>query len=210
MVLLNRRRNNRNKNKYDAEIEYLEVNKETGCQYIQTNYHPLNGDIVVKSKVFIYDDDDIKASGTIFFCTPSVGYDLGSSLKLQFAEPITYGILATVPNRFRAIIRNPYYNDIAEIEINGLTNKFHYNDIVGTLAYKEQSETNSNLTLFSTNKDNKPNCRIYFFNIVEEDKLVLDLIPVRKRNKGYMYDKVSRKLFRSVNGGNFILGNDIN
>jgi hypothetical protein len=41
------------------------------------------------------------------------------------------------------------------------------------------------------------------------DILVRDFIPVRVGNIGYMYDKVSKKLFGNSGQGNFILGNDI-
>ena len=38
--------------------------------------------------------------------------------------------------------------------------------------------------------------------------VVLDMIPVRVGNVGYMYDKVSRKLFGNAGTGYFILGPD--
>jgi hypothetical protein len=46
--------------------------------------------------------------------------------------------------------------------------------------------------------------RIYRFYI--EGKI--DLVPVRIGNVGYMYDKVSGKLFGNAGTGNFILGPD--
>jgi hypothetical protein len=52
------------------------------------------------------------------------------------------------------------------------------------------------------------NLRIYSSKIYEGDVLVQDLIPVRKDGKGYMYDRVSKKLFSNGGTGEFIIGAD--
>ena len=46
-------------------------------------------------------------------------------------------------------------------------------------------------------------CRIW-----DGDSLLLDLIPVRKGQVGYMYDRVSGQLFGNAGTGDFILGAD--
>ena len=50
----------------------------------------------------------------------------------------------------------------------------------------------------------------YYFRLVTvEDETVLDLIPVRKDGVGYMYDRVSGKLYgNAADSGAFILGPD--
>ena len=53
------------------------------------------------------------------------------------------------------------------------------------------------------------NVTIYYFKVWEDNTLVLDLIPVRVGNVGYMYDKVSKQLFGNAGTGNFILGPDV-
>lgn len=45
--------------------------------------------------------------------------------------------------------------------------------------------------------------------IWDGDILVLDLIPVRKGNVGYMYDRVSGQLFGNQGTGEFVLGKDV-
>jgi hypothetical protein len=50
--------------------------------------------------------------------------------------------------------------------------------------------------------------KIYSSKIYEGDVLVQDLIPVKKDGKGYMYDKVSKKLFSNGGTGEFIIGAD--
>lgn len=51
--------------------------------------------------------------------------------------------------------------------------------------------------------------RLYYFSIKSEGNKVFDLIPVRIGDEGYMYDKVSGKLFGNSGTGKFILGPDI-
>lgn len=52
--------------------------------------------------------------------------------------------------------------------------------------------------------------RIYWAKYWEGDVLLRDFIPVRKGSTGYMYDKVSGKLFGNSGTGDFTLGPDIN
>lgn len=54
-------------------------------------------------------------------------------------------------------------------------------------------------------------CRISYLQIINTstDKIVLDLIPVRVGNVGYMYDRVSRKLFGNTGTGDFAIGDDV-
>ena len=52
--------------------------------------------------------------------------------------------------------------------------------------------------------------RIAYVKIYLSDVLVMDCIPVRVGQTGYMYDKVSGNLFGNRGTGDFILGPDIN
>jgi hypothetical protein len=56
--------------------------------------------------------------------------------------------------------------------------------------------------------DDTISSKLYFCKINVDSNLVRDLIPVRIGNVGYMYDKVSGKLFENQGTGNFILGPD--
>lgn len=49
---------------------------------------------------------------------------------------------------------------------------------------------------------------IHKAQIYNDEQLVFDAIPVRKGNVGYLYDKVSGKLFGNAGTGEFILGQD--
>lgn len=50
--------------------------------------------------------------------------------------------------------------------------------------------------------------RIYSCKIWEDETIVRDFIPVHVGNVGYLYDKVSGKLFGNAGTGDFVLGPD--
>lgn len=70
---------------------------------------------------------------------------------------------------------------------------------------------NNHILLFTTTTSAMQNLglRIYSFSISTKGKKLIDFIPVRVNNVGYMYDKVSGKLFGNVGTGEFILGPDL-
>lgn len=83
-----------------------------------------------------------------------------------------------------------------------------------SLAMSNRYTMNLNFYLFAFNNNNgSPNCgaaKIYSFSVTRNGVLVLDMIPVRIGQVGYMYDKVSGQLFSNAGTGDFILGNDKN
>ena len=52
--------------------------------------------------------------------------------------------------------------------------------------------------------------RIYSWSVREGNALVRDFIPVRKGTVGYLYDRVSGKLFGNAGTGDFVVGLDKN
>ena len=66
------------------------------------------------------------------------------------------------------------------------------------------SENTNPFTLVGTH-----NITFYYFKIYKNDVLRLDLIPVKLNNIGYMYDKVSGKLFGNTGSGTYTCGPDI-
>lgn len=51
-------------------------------------------------------------------------------------------------------------------------------------------------------------CRCYYFRIYDNGTLVRDMIPVRVGQVGYMYDKISKKLYGNEGTGDFTFGSD--
>lgn len=68
-----------------------------------------------------------------------------------------------------------------------------------------------NVTLFCANPGYNGSFKCYSFKIYDTDgtTLVRDFIPVRKGTVGYLYDRVSGKLFGNAGTGNFVLGQDV-
>lgn len=85
--------------------------------------------------------------------------------------------------------------------------KCKINNIPSTVLRTETPPPSSNyLYLFRLSPSRSS---IVSLNIVKDSMTILDIIPVRVGNVGYMYDKVSGQLFGNSGTGNFILGNDI-
>ena len=110
---------------------------------------------------------------------------------------------------------NTYYapftlknNDfVVVMDKNGITvgqTFYAYNRSVGT-------SNSTYLTLFardSTGTRCNAGDRLYNFSISKNNDFVFDFIPVRIGTTGYMYDRVSKKLFGNVGSGTFVLGED--
>ena len=213
MGLLNTRRMYMGHHKpYDAEVEYLEVNTSNVNEraWIDTGYVP-NANTKIYTKFVCYDGYadycgligmrfNNKNEGRILVVCPS---SLTTANRTGSMGSLSYG-----PNT---------YNDkiIHTLEYN-LKDKFaKLDDTSYSLKNAVILFTNEpTLSLFRNNgypADElgfAANGRIYYIKIVEND-VVLDMIPVVKNGIGYMYDKVSEKLFGNDGPGNFIIGPDI-
>lgn len=62
---------------------------------------------------------------------------------------------------------------------------------------------------YSSSVGKPPQHYFYGAQITQGSELIMDFIPVRVGQIGYMYDKISHKLFGNSGTGDFILGPDI-
>lgn len=201
---------------YDREVEYLEVNEESGPAWIDTEYVPTGNDINIEMTA-ILNGYSTSASSIVWYKANSdpkgESYSVTKYLTRELAVYVTNG--------------NPSGCDLwfdAYVWEGGLGHKFGFiiNDI-GTLkklgtttGVSKYLVTDSDIPNTETLKIFTPSepyafLKIYSFKLSKANKLVLDLIPVRKDGVGYMYDKVSGKMLGNVNndGSYFILGPDI-
>lgn len=183
---------------YDAEIEYLE---SAGNCVIRTPIIPTGDDIRVQTKVLHkgYTDGD----GYIpWFCT----YVNEQTNTYRIIRNYTSTTSILLYNGARAdgggISYNITLNNIYNIDFN--RNRYTINTSSGNLSTVKGTENSGYLYLFS----HKFKGAFFFFRLWKDDVLMLDLIPVRKGNVGYMYDKVSGQLFGNAGTGQFILGPD--
>lgn len=178
---------------YDAEIEYLQ---STGTQYINTG---------IKAETYTYYYKGYLNNNTnqVAFgagSTAVLGLWAGGYVGLQYGSNKQYYAASSsgisyVKNGLNEIFVTPNY-----IEVNG--RKYNY-DKTYTIS------SNNIVCLFSDiNNNYRFKNRIYNFKIINDNAVLLDLIPVRIGSVGYMYDKVSDKLFGNAGTGSFILGPD--
>lgn len=189
---------------YDAEVEYLE---SSGTQYIDTGiygdieldyevvaqitgsnqYHNILGDRYSSSsrRYSLMYDKKATTSGGYFNCGNSNQVDLPKSYR-------TSGYLT-------------YKKDGLHIYIN--------NNLIGSFAEQTFTTPNTIIIYGCRNNGALQNSlagRISSCSFSRNGVKILDFIPVRVEQVGYMYDKVSGQLFGNAGTGSFVLGNDVN
>ena len=194
---------------YDAEIAYLET---TGQQCIDTGIFP-SLDMEFNTKIYtpkVRDD---------YFC--SLRKDAGNTryYLLNYNSSVGYACTKSVwygagkkPDYFSTnthIIKSKITQDKASIEVDGTY--VEYADTGGLFSQDKTlplfgAKLNNSTTI---NTRSNTGTRCYYAKFISNGQVVGDFIPVRVGNVGYMYDKVTGKLFGNLGAGNFILGPDI-
>lgn len=194
---------------YDAEIEYLE---STGTQWIDTGIIPT---INTKSQIKFC---NLNATGAVIF-----GYNTGDdhidyrlfnySSNLYFDIPGNQSFISEgnrlTSDTYKININSIYELELGNFYVKDLTTN---NIIVNSTPCNNFGEINNSITL-NAGYENYSTYVIssnkwYYVKIYENNTLILNLIPVRIGQIGYMYDKVSGQLFGNQGTGNFVLGPD--
>ena len=184
---------------YDAEVEYLE---STGTQWINTGIN-CNSKYILEVEA-----QGAKSSEGILGARKSGENSAHTLVYPNDGGTIRYTSGGTDSNIFGNVnisLYNIYKADY---------NKLYINDaLVGTSSRTVAFTLNIPYYLFAINTNgsvsNLGAKKIKMCRIWDEDSLLLDLIPVRKGQVGYMYDKVSRQLLGNQGTGDFILGPDV-
>ena len=196
---------------YDAEIEYLGTDENSGFgNYIDTNF-------VITSTTFeIHAGFELNGYvGTVGTYSPNIINDNNSSSAkrtfwIKYGSQINHiGFYHTQQGSAGSGSVGLTYNtkyDIKQIKgavyLNGTRTKMN-NDSGSNLPFG-----NNSLTLFSKGGTAYAKCKFYYFKIIDNNILLLDMIPVRVGEVGYMYDRITNKLFGNSGTGSFILGSD--
>lgn len=191
--------------KYYTEIEYLESN---GTQWIDTNVACSTSNII---RATMQANGPQKNNNAYVFFGQGISYtdsniELFSSMQL---------------NKISGCIKG---NSDVELDYTNLFNVelkdkiFTFTDSTGAILATANRSVAPNYTaantmaIFALNRPSlyiRPNeVRCYKFSILNNGVYILDLIPVRVGQVGYMYDKVSGTLFGNAGTGDFILGPD--
>lgn len=195
---------------YDAEIEYLESD---GNQYIDT------GILFTDDLDFFitYSRSDATTAGALFGYRSTASATANGDMRFCFAYTdgrfaIRYG--GTPLNGTLAIARDEIVlaqkagNDVRVFAPN-VGDQLIINTINVYQPYNPKS-----IYLFWANTEGFYSAdiakfvgKVYTFKLTS-NSVVLDFIPVRVGQVGYMYDKVSGQLFGNIGTGAFILGPD--
>ena len=210
---------------YDSEIEYL---RSTGTQYIDCDYIP-NGatQIEIKVRANTINFKFVNQNYTLF--TPLFGVMLSASNKF-WAALVSGGTDTTKFNLFyyncTNVARYPYFTpNLTQAQVldwqTYTINKTVVTRDGSTLTASAVNQANStgfqySLYLFEVNDPNDvythlgtSTIDVAYFKVKDgRGEIVRDMIPVRIGDKGYMYDKVSKRLFGNQGTGNFVLGPD--
>ena len=187
-----------NKNYYDVELEYLQ---STGTQYIDTLFE--QKDIEKFSIKYFSSNWTEPGYGNAMGCRSSSRYD--EFQVTNFYQSISIGnrieYMGNVHNQINEII----YTGGNTINVNGtikqINNITELTQIYHVILFGIWDESKGGVTQLE-------NTKIYYVTLEGNGKK-LELIPVRKDGIGYMFDKVTKRLFGNSGTGTFILGPDI-
>lgn len=199
---------------YDAEIEYLGIDENTGLTVIDTGYNPLDSTTFIIKAKFMLNGWVGSPSGY----TPSILGNIFTTTKERATFWLRYGSDGLI-NFYHARSHpyspgggfytyfNTYYTVIhghTTVSVNG-------NSRTNSAASGTLNPSNTNIYLFkNTISPNPPygKTRFCYFQVEDEGELKVDLIPCRVGNKGYMYDRVTNRFCTNIGTGEFILGPD--
>ena len=198
---------------YDAEIQYL---RTANRSRITTDYVPTGDNIVIKAKVKFenyYGGDmngwfgNYKDDSSNFF-----GIRRTSTSDGKSSNYVSNNSRYSDGGTFHTFTLSQIYTielSKTTLIINGGT-PIQLTNVAG-------NENNYPIALFLNRPDTKgvsAGCMVgsfYYFKVEDNGVTVLDLIPVRVGTVGYMYDKVSKKMYGNVgpSNSNFTLGPDV-
>jgi len=189
---------------YDAEIEYLE---STGTQYIDTGVQITSTDnarfvvdctitnTIKNTSVFV--GSGVTAIGALHYVMELSG----SSYYIRTGGGTASAHIPYI--RGQRVLIDTYY-DSQHRRVVKVGNEMYqgsaYNANTGTL-----------LILLGTSNAvwQKQEGKLYSVQVYIDNIIIRDFIPVRVGQTGYMYDRVTRRLFGNKGTGSFVLGPDV-
>ena len=206
---------------YDAEVEYLE---SRGTPYIDTGLPATFDGIIAEIELYVFDNIDYDYSGTstqfrLFYGGPR--YDNGTSATtLTMYTALTYNA-STQTHRFSlsldgrsSTVINNFFDKKIKLIIDGINHRYSINGVsYSPTSLNWNTVKDGHLALFGREDSviNEAHCRIFSARFSDGGKVLRDFHPVRVNNEGFMYDKVTRKLFgnRRSTGLPFLVGPDV-
>lgn len=201
------------KDTYDAQIEYLETD---GNAFIDSNI-AISNHVNFEIDMFIPDFDTER--NIAFFGGRNEANAQMCMLNYLVSQNTIYWNYSNKYHDTTHLYKNQRYLFHNEYGTYPTCNKLYIGDNLFTNSGTTAFGGNKHFYLFDVNNNTgghlnmnlqAKGTKIYSAKLYVCNVLVRDFIPVRKNGIGYLYDKVSGKLFGNANTeGNFILGNDI-
>ena len=197
-----------------TELDYIQT---TGTQYIDTGIIPqgnnyrfdiqfkLNSAVTTDTKLFgCHEPNNTSSANYVCFATLSSKFRLGLSSSLVTSPNWTLTNYSTDTN-LHTICFNK--NGKVLFDNNEITNYINIGDIknsfyLGAINYTDYPDATGPTT---------GNVKIYNCKIYDNDNLIYDLIPVKRKSdlEICMYDKVNKTFFTNAGTGVFIAGPEI-
>lgn len=181
---------------YDAEVEYLE---SKGGQVIDTLINPK------VSPNVIADITVLDKQNTDYFGNTNMK-------NACYIANFTGGLLRYYRyGSYKSYTLTYWYSEIPYRKVFSVGKQVLVdNDLVYT-SPEEYIPDDAQMTIriFDSQRNKPASFRLHYFKLYDGNVLVRDYIPVRVGNIGYLYDKVSKKLFANEGASNFLLGPDV-
>ena len=198
---------------YDSEIEYIEVEIGDNDSIIETNFIP--NDLDVDFEIGFM-PTGYEANYSIIVSNQGPGGNAGGDyygIRNPNINNTNWTINYSTSDTNGLTIPDMTLNNRHDICINGTSRQVYIDGELSSVKFFTTFLTNtSNHPFYIFNRYTKGRQtygRLYFFKAYKATELKLDLIPVRLGDTGYMYDKISGKLFGNSGTGKFILGPDL-
>lgn len=185
-------------------IEYIGT---YGSQYIDTGYYP--------SEISNLTCDFIPMAvdrGRLFGTrtqNPVANYDV------TLYDTTSYGALTRIGLSSNVAVKPIAVGSRYTLKIDAVAHRAYLNGTAFTLDNYTTFQCTQSLLLFALHDYNNViiafgSAKLYSLYIEENGQKVIDLIPIRIGQVGYMFDKVNGNLYKSAGAREFVLGPDKN
>ena len=192
---------------YDAEVEYLQ---SSGTQYINTGVKFTADNARVKFTASVTYASDKALCGSQNHSAENnygfVCYLYSNAMRIYAGTSNTGATASLVDGNAHTVDLQANSGTLTKT-IDGTISTHNYN---GTIVSGEDFTIFTSWRVSGSSMTARcVSAKIYAFQIWNNGVLVRDYIPVRKGTVGYLYDRVSGKLFGNAGSGDFVLGPDV-
>lgn len=186
-------------------IEYLEVSKEEGKAFIDTEFVPEGIDIDIHCKFKL--NSFVSERYYAWYSTyDGPQYNCYLINEQNGKLGVCHGTSGNAVTTYIPLSKDGMY----EISAFGKTRILIANDQEKIMTPYIDKDSPLSLILFRSDRsEGIVEMRLYSFRLDKEGMTKFDLIPVRVGNEGFMYDRVSGRLLGNSGSGRFVLGPDL-